>query len=302
MTEDFHDWNYRASDVRRHLLSRGNINTETATVRAREKVSSPVMPWHSAESRVSPNDILRCGLFGVAQSRAVRAALHRHRYELQGTRGGHIEYTGQELRQSDGDVLMGLFHLEQSTPGVAVVSLRALAEAVGFGTSNLAVCRVEDAIIRMSASNLEINTCWKSSSGQFQEIRCAFSLVTGYRQVKKGVWAVYLPDELRELVQNSRYTRVCQSHLRGLNPGATLASWLLKFYSTHKVPKDLDINELHRLCGSSSKNKEFRRMLLSALEHLRNIDFLESYEVIGKMVKVVRSTAISVLDDVADSA
>jgi len=284
----FEDWNFRAKDVTEHLTRNLKMDLDSAEALARLKASYPVMPWHSDEARVSPNDILRCGLFGVTQRTAARLALHRHRYELQASRGGYIEYTGQELRQSDGDVLMGLFHLEQATPGVAVARLRSLASGVGFGTSNDAVRRVEDAIIRMSASNVEINSFWMSKSGEGRQLQAAFSLITGYRVCKPGVWAVYLSEELRALAENNRYTRVCYGYLRKLNRGATLASWLLKFYSTHKVPKEFDISEFHKLCGSLAERKEFKRMLIGALEHLKELGFLEHFEVIGTNLRVVR--------------
>ena len=293
MKANYKNWGTRAADVLLYHLSK-NTPSKVAEALATECTYKATAPWHPESVCVSPNSLLRCGLFRVAQTRATRSHLHRHRFPLQGSRGGYVEYTGAELRQSDGDVFMMLLQVEQDTPGIAVVRLRKFAKQLGWGTSNVSVSKLEDCIVRMSATNLEVNSNAMVGASMMAG-KVAFSLIHGYRQEEPGVWLVYLDSRLRGL-KNNDYTRVQNDHLRQLPSGAVFASWLLKFLATHREPKPIRLEDLQTYCGSSSESKEFRRLTIAAASTLQKIGFLEEYLVERGELLVVRAAVASAGD------
>lgn len=283
MKVDYKDFNERAA----HLCKRYQVtgsSDEDAKSNSILNATVPVAPRHSGDFWITPNALLRCSLFRVAQPRAERKHFHRHRLPLQGSRQGHVEYTGEELRQSDGDVFMSLLRAEQKTPGLAVIRPRLLATELGWGTSTGAEQRVENSIIRMSATNVEVSLHYLLTK---KSCKIAFSLVAGYSLAPTGEWLVYLDERLHS-VRPELYTYIQNSHLSQLTSGAVLASWLLKYLSSHREPAPITFEDLRRFCGASSVPKEFSRLVNLAAKQLQKIGFLESFTVDDGMLKVVR--------------
>lgn len=291
---DFNNFNERATELMNYLCAKNRkLTLEAAATAAALIATDSLIPSNGDGALVSPNELLRCGLFGVASAKVKREYRQGYRYILQASRGGFINYTGMDLRQDDCDVFMSLLHAEQATPGVALINLRKFAKEVGFGTSNEALTRLENSLIRMKASAVEINVNKSvGPKGQVMMTKTGFSLIEKYEEVKKGVWVIYLPQEIRGLCSKNRYTRVLKSHLEQLTRGAALASWLLKFYSTHREPFAMKLTELHALSGSGAELKEFKRMTKDSLEQLKKIGFLESFKVGATDVTVVRNLAV----------
>lgn len=294
----------KTADRARDLLER--ILKEQPTRKYEDSVqlsyllaTTPVAPRHSADVRVSPNELLRSGLFRVAAYNSEREYLHRECLPLQASRGGYIEYTGIELRQDDCALFLELVRLEQETPGVAIVPLRRTAVALGWGNGNAAVKRVEDSIIRLKACDVEINVNKPAGEhGKVLPVKVGLSLVSAYKSVKKGVWVVYLPQEIRRLCVGNRYTRIVQAYVEKLSKGASLAAWLLRFYSTHREPRALTYEQLQTFCCARSEPKTFKQMVGEALEQLKSIGFLTDFEMGTKAVSVVRNR--SPLDELAE--
>lgn len=271
----------RALDIKSFLLAKDPaLSLDDAATIAAFNAKFPVAPWHNERFRVSPNVLLRCGLFRVAQSRAEREQLIGHRYPLQASRGGHIEYTGEELRQDDCDVFMSLLQAEQATPGVALIKPTAVTVALGWGRSSAAVGKLERSVIRMGACQVDISVNQTAGGkGKVLPSKTTLSLVDGHKKTKDGVWVVYLPGKIQSLCADNHYSKILKEDLDKLNKGAALASWLLKFYSTHRAPMPIKLADLKKYCGSVAVPKEFKRMVAEALEHLKEIGFLESYRV-----------------------
>lgn len=286
MENDYLDFNKRASKLMGFYLEKG-LELEAAGICAVVAAKVPVSPSHADNVLITPNSLLRCPLFRVSQSRAPRKHFHRHHLPLQGSREGYVEYTGEELRQSDGDVFMALLQAEQKTPGLAVVKLRQFTQKLGWGSSNEAVQRLEDSIVRMSATNVEINTHFSQSKTSANVKKYSLSLVVKYEQEKVGVWLVYLDTRLCD-IRKDMYTRINDVHLARLSSGAALASWLLKYFSTHREPMPISFDDLRRFSGASSAPKEFKRLVVSALEQLLKIEFLESYVCEKEKISVIR--------------
>lgn len=278
--------NERADELLRFYLGR-NLQLTHAEGLAAQRAGKAIAPWHPEAAHLSPSVLLRCSIFRVAQTRAARQSFHRQKFPLQGSRGGYIEYTGVELRQSDGDLFMMLLKAEQETPGVVVVKFRQFAQKLGWGTTSQAVRRVEDSIVRMSATNLEVNSFAKQGASMMNG-KLAFSLVLGYREEKPGVWLVYLDSRLWGFKEND-YTWVHDQHLHQLPVGAVLASWLLKFLATHREPRAMRLDDLQVFCGSSATLKEFRRMAIEAAKTLIKVSFLEDFYVKNGELSVVRA-------------
>jgi|SRR5471030_847551 len=300
MKNDYQDFNNRANKLLEMYLGQG-LDLEPAGICALVAAKVPVAPRHADDVLITPNALLRCPLFRVAQSRAERKRFHRHHLPLQGSREGYVEYTGEELRQSDGDVFMALLKKEQKTPGLAVVKLRQFAQKLGWGNSNDAVQRLEDSIVRLSATNVEINSHFSQSKSSTTAKKFSLSLVVKYEQEEPGVWLVYLDSKLRD-VRKDMYTRIKDSHLAQLSSGAALASWLLKYFSTHREPMPITFYELRRFCGAASVPKEFKRLAISALQQLQKIGFLESFACTNESLSVVRMPIERDLDADDDSA
>jgi len=286
MKKDFQDIDTRVQILRERYMARGQ-DRKAAIEKANRDARTPVAVGHPHQCLVAPNALLRSPLFRVAQTRAAREDFKEHYFPLQGSRGGYVEYSGQELRQSDGDVFMALLRAEQRTPGFAVIRLTPFAKEIGWGASSDAIRRVKDSLIRMSNTNVVINS-FASSAKLVMPQKVEFSLVVGYTQEATGEWLVYLDGRLR-LLKPVLYTRIPSSYLSKLSSGAVLASWLLKYFSSHRQPLPISFDELRRYSGAASKPAEFRRCVRQAIEQLRRIGFLESFSENGEMLKVTRA-------------
>lgn len=296
MKADYTNYNSRAELIRSALAQAKDAEQyETKLDVAELNASVPIAPWHPTDALACPSLFLRCGLFRVAQPRAPRQYQIRYRYETQGSRGGYIDYTGEELRQSDGDVFAILLNAERETPGFAVVRPRQFANRLGWGDSNRAIQRLEASIARMSTASIEIYGQLRKGEAS-QPRRLELSLVAGYQKKSPRLWIVFLDGRLRH-IDKLLFSWFKLDMLRALPVNGVLSSWLYKFFSTHREPHAIPIKKLRLYCGAASEANEFKRLLTAALENLTKVRFLESFVVDSENVTVVRASSSIEFED-----
>lgn len=271
----------RQDELYCQLLIEENLSPELAEREAFKRANRPLTPENREKYRLIPNEFVRCALFRVANPAKERTYLRLVKLHVQASRDGSITYTGEELRQDDRKVFLETLHAEHKTPGIAIIKPRQLCRDMGWGDSNTALKHLEACLLRLKATALVI------AVPRFP-MPVTLSLITRIEQLETGELAIYFDDEIRALFSGYQFTRIVLNYQVQLNKRANLASWLLGFYSSHREPKEMLPEELHKLCGSSASQKEFKRMLKQALEHLKEVGFLTEYS-IDKEVYVTRS-------------
>lgn len=102
------------------------------------------------------------------------------------------------------------------------------------------------------------------------------------RSLKK--WCVWLEPEIRNLFDEVTWLNWEQR--RQLPDG--IASKLMGYWASHRAPLPVKLETLKDLCGSTATQREFKRSLLSALEELVKVNFLEGFAINDGLVSVRR--------------
>src|SRR5919198_2805172 len=125
---------------------------EAKTVPAPVKVIQ--LPVWGNGSRGAPNEILRSALFNARNKKQQREYLEKATIAVIG--GGHITYTGKELRQDDETVWMQLVHLAREPPLGVLINFTAYSfvKSIGWNNSAKSYKRLRDSLTRMQATAL----------------------------------------------------------------------------------------------------------------------------------------------------
>jgi len=99
-------------------------------------------------------------------------------------------------------------------------------------------------------------------------------------------WQVWVGKEMQLLFDGEFLTRLTWDTRRSLPDG--IASKLFGYWASHRKPYPVKVETLLKLCGSGMKAKHFKAELKKALCLLREVGFLEGWELKGELVVVTR--------------
>lgn len=280
---DLVDYPARTEAILGSLSANKKLTQVTAAYLAFQHARLPLTPWFDSDFSAIPNELVRCGLFRVADPSDPRVMLKDATFNVQAAKGGYLKYTGEELRQDDRQVFMELLAVERSSPGIAVISPRKFCNQIlSWGNSNPAVEKLLASIKRLKANALELTS-------PRLKMKVTISLVRKFESRADGKIVIFFEEEVRELFRDNHYTLILREYQSRLPKRANLAAWLLGFYASHREPQDMKIADLHKLCGAKSQAKAFKQMLAEALLALQNTCFLEDFSVGEKVVSVKRA-------------
>jgi hypothetical protein len=233
-----------------------------------------------------PNAVARSALFTVNVGDA-RANLKRQ--VIASEANVLIEYTGEELRVDDEDVLLQLIHLARMLPlGMPITfSSHAIIKALGWSLNTRSYDRLKDSIIRMRATNVSIRFVAKGEWKEYNESLILSADHGGKKEQDKthSLWRLTFSPKIMVMFKESSYTQLdWQTRLR-LPP---LAKKLHTLYMTHVDPSGTPVETLKGITGSRIQQlKHFRYKLREALDLLVSIGFL-SHFAIDKATDLVR--------------
>jgi hypothetical protein len=250
-------------------------------------VLQQVLPLWNEEVRGVPNPMIRSGLFGTRTSR------QRHYFEDENVvslSNFTILYTGKELQQDDLSVWMALINIaaRQRIGDAIFFSGYEIVKDLGWRMHSESYDRAKESIKRLKANELKIQVR-DGSSGY------AGSLIREYAWKAENPeggnsWMVRFEPMIAELFREDSTTFITWEQRKEIGPRATLTLWLHSYYTSHRDPFPITLQKLHELCRSEQKDlRFFRRRVQNSLDRLKEIGFLEWFEIKGDTVHVKKA-------------
>lgn len=218
-----------------------------------------VMPKVSPARRIIPNAMLRCSLFGVIRKGRRK---YEHRVSKATINGLNINFTGQQLDQSDLDIYLELIRRCGDVSFGVEIRFFAydLLKSLNMGTGKSQYENLKDCLLRLTACAVEI------SDGRFSY---AGHIVNDhYRDDESRELIISLNPKIASFFSEEMWTGL-SLHERNLLKGKPLAQWLHAFYSSHTNPHPYKVETIKHLCGSDvAALKTFKQKLKKSLAYL----------------------------------
>jgi hypothetical protein len=240
------------------------------------------LPLWEESVRGLPNALARSALF-TAANRSVARENFRNR-KIAAVKGIEIVYTGEELRQEDGDVFLQIVHLARQQPLGEIVEFSGygLLKELGWTTAKGSYDRLRECINRLSTTTVKVKMSFPGTSSE-REKGFGSSLIRKFEwdeSAARGTsqrWRVWLEPEIIYLFHENTYTKIDWKQRLKLPP---LAKWLHQFYFSHREPMGYKVETIKMLCGSRiAVLAKFRYKLREALDSLIEVGFLLSYHI-----------------------
>ncbi len=235
-------------------LMRGVQDRNAARAHLETVLSSGFIPSHGLNQLVSPRVFFVSPLFKVASKRQEREK--QITLSLRTNDGGALfNYTGPELRQSDGLVFMGLLNQTKDARIGTTVSFSAeeLCQKT-FGRYDGPTRKLLRAHIqRLQRALLEFDTF-------------SVQLCKRFEYPARGTWAVELDPDIVQLFRRSNEIWLDLKTRKELPEGLT--TWLYGFIESQTRLIPTRASALRELCGSEASDESFLRTLRVALNEL----------------------------------
>ena len=251
-----------------------------ASIAARPKY----LPDWPESHRVLPNEILRSALFNCRNRNLPRVFMKEAEIAVIGD--GQVIYRGEELRQDDELVWMHLMHLIKKCPLGECVTFTpySFIKALGWPIKGQNYERLRTCLSRMQATAIRIQSKRLDSFISISLIQKFMS--RNERNENLSRWEVWICKEMQLLFDEDFLTRVTWETRRSLPDG--IASKLFGYWASHRKPYPVKIETLLKLCGSGMSAKHFKAELKKALDLLKEVGFLETWEFRDELVVVTR--------------
>lgn len=250
-----------------------------------------------------PNSFARGGLFAAVKDGNKRVMMREE--PIHSLSSYEILYTGDQLNQSDLDVLMALITQSRQQPLGDVVTFTAysILRRMGWNVNAEGYSRLRESLLRLQRAQVQVKQLRKgkrpisytgSFINNFLEADERAIDRSGDHQVSKSHWTLRIDAGLSCLFGDEDVTLglwYLRTKLDGRSP---LAQYLMTFFMTHREPLPLSVGKIKELSGSKEKNESnFIYRLENALRKLVQIGFLKSYAIEGSsgtraMSKVVK--------------
>lgn len=199
---------------------------------------------------------------------------------------GQVIYRGEEVRQDDELVWMHLMHLIKKVPLGECVEFTpySFIKALGWPIKGQNYERLRTCLSRMQATALRIQSKRLHSFISISLVQKFMSKNDLNENLSR--WQVWVGKEMQLLFDEEFLTRVAWETRRSLPDGIT--SKLFGYWASHRKPYPVKVETLLKLCGSGMSAKHFKAELKKALDHLRRVGFLETWEFKNDLVVVTR--------------
>lgn len=234
--------------------------------------------WQEAK-RGTPNSFIRSALFSAIQSKDRRYLKETILYSQQGIT---VKYTGEQLNQEDLTLWETLVHLarKHSLGNHCSFTAHGILKAMHLPTGGEQHRQLHSAIIRLTANAVEITHEGKTYFGSL--------IKSGAKTELTAHYAIELNRDLIRLYGESQWTAIDWQQRIALRR-KPLAQALHAYYSSHRTPYPVKLLTLQRLTGSKNiQVASFKRQCRTAFDELVKIGFLQSYNIEGDTVTVMR--------------
>lgn len=201
--------------------------------------------------------------------------------QLPGHSGAHVFYQGEELRQDDLRVLLGLVKLREGSLITRTLKIapREFATFIGRADSSTSVAVIKASLIRLQQARVRIKT--PRGEGYY-------SLVASV-EFERGEWRVELSERVAELLGSSTLTCLDKDARFGARDG--LQSWLYGAVKADACFAPFSLDALQEWTGLTGyAQKEFARVLRKELNALQEAGDIDSYAITGgKTLKIKKA-------------
>lgn len=261
------------------------------TFERREAAKIYQLPIWPDPARGVPNEIIRSALFAAIQAQG-RDYLDNAEIACQD--GFSIRYTGQRLDQSHLDVFEGVMHIAR---GVHVgnricFSAHRLLRLIGRSTGQSDHAWLHRTLKQLTATAVEIKDT------RSNRLFWGSLLPRGAADEGSAQYVVEVNRDLAKLFDRG-FTQVDWEQRRQLRR-KPLAQWLHLYYSSHAKPHPVSVGWIRDKSGSKTSSlRAFRQNLRAALDEVRSVGVIASWEVADDLVHVVRNPSPSQLRHLA---
>jgi len=234
-------------------LYNGIRHTEAVVKRLNDEYEADFIPQHRPLQGISPRVFLQTRLFRIRSRKEPREA--NLTLTLSCSASDYVRFSGPELRQDDGLVLMVLLNLcrDYRVGKQACFNVSRMTTLLWGSYNGQNRKRLKDCVQRLQRSTIE-----------FPEF--TVQLVQHFGHPKRGDWYVSLHRSIVALFEQERYVWLDLTTRLRLEDGFT--SWLYGYICSQTTLIPWSIDDLRERCGSSACSKTFREMLSNALKQL----------------------------------
>jgi TrfA protein len=241
-------------------------------------------PWAEA-LRCLPNEIVRSALFNARNRKQAR--LYIKKTEIVVIGDGRITYQGEELRQDDLTAWLQLIHLAKEQPLGKIVEFTpySFCKTIGWPICKGSYERLRACLDRMQATSLAVYSK-RLKEGVSLSMIPVFAWQDDEKQTLKK-YRVQVAPQLVELFGDVNYTHLEWSQRLALPDG--IATWLHGYFASHSQPFPIKIATIKTGSGMTTESTaKVRQLIEKALNALKEVGFLSSWEILGELVHVKR--------------
>lgn len=229
------------------------------TAKTKAKYSG-IIQWPK-DSRAAPNSILRSALFGIIKQ-GDRAFLKD--IIVASWKGATINYTGQQLDQSDFDVWLSVTHINKSHNIFGKIPLQKteyqILRLLGKTTGKTDYQWLRSSISRLKACEVKIQDGPHIYAGSFID--------EYYRNNNTGELIIIINDKLMSLF-TAGFTHFPWNSRKELGRNQ-LGKWFLGYIESQKSPHFIGLQKLKKLSNSSCNDRVFKQQIKKQLSLLVN--------------------------------
>lgn len=270
------------------LIAKVEKMKDDALAQSQAKRTQQLPIWHE-ETRGLPNSLARGALFTAAKSGGSEKRAFFEGKQIATLGDVRIEYHGAELRQDDASVFMTLLHIgrHQALGNAIRFTAFAMLKELGWSINDREYEHLRRCCQRLSATTVTVSA--PDGSGY------SGSLIRGFKWkdsggLKLSQWLVLLEPEIAALFAVNTFSVLDWSERKRIGGRAPLCLWLHSFLCTHRKVLPLSVTKYHELSASECKDlSNFRSRLKQALLKLKEIGFIQNFEVKNDLVHIERA-------------
>lgn len=251
-------------------------NRKTRSVKAPPAAPEPMhLPAWAERQRGMPNELIRSALFAVTANS--RKQLKDQ--AIAGTSQRLITYSGEELRVSDEDVLLQIYHFQRGEKlgQPFTVTAGEFLDRLGKPHGAREYTELYKSLHRLAKGNITITDIQSEDSYELQSGPILADLVIHHSTKGQAKWIqITLSPRTDELWRSMGYTLLDWGQRSALS--RPLSKALHRYYASHRDPFPIKVETIRRMMGSETASiVKFRQLLKQSLDDLVNIGFLVRY-------------------------
>jgi hypothetical protein len=231
--------------------------------------------WEDGK-RAAPNAVFRSALFPALNSQKRQFIKQTKLFSVSGV---EVIFTGEQFDQTDLDVYLEILNLSKLQPLGSPVKFSAYSflKSIGRQTGNTQHKWLHSVLTRLCGGVVDMTDHKKRYFGQL--------IHGGIRDEITLNYEITINPKFAVLFGFGMWATIDREQRRALGRNAT-AKALHTYYSSHAAPGPHNFETLAGIAGLTDKNpRKVKMKIIAAHDHLKNVGFLDGYEVTVDTIK-----------------